>query len=54
MACPHVAGLAAQILANEGLSPTQLKARIVSTAHLNLIDNPGTGSPNRLAYSGCD
>jgi len=55
MACPHVAGLSATILgANSNMSPSALRSRLTSTSQSGLIDSPGTGSPNRLAYNGCN
>jgi len=55
MACPHVAGLAATILgANSAMTVAQLRSRLYSTSQTNLIDNVGGGSPNRLAYNGCN
>jgi len=55
MACPHVAGLSATILgASANMSPSALRTRLTSTAQQGLIDSPGTGSPNRLAYNGCN
>jgi subtilisin family serine protease len=55
MACPHVAGLSATVLAtSSNMTPSQLKSRLVSTSQQGLIDSPGTGSPNRLAYNGCN
>jgi len=55
MACPHIAGLSATILsASSSMTPSALKSRITSTAQQGLIDSPGTGSPNRLAYNGCN
>jgi len=54
MACPHVSGIAAQILSvTPTLNPAQVKARIAETAQPNLIDNVGPGSPNLLLYNGC-
>jgi len=55
MACPHIAGLSATILgANSGMSPASLKSTLISNSQTGLISNPGTGSPNRLAYNGCN
>ena len=49
MASPHVAGAGALYLkANPGASPAQVDAALKSGAILNVITNPGTGSPNRL------
>ncbi|MBB5867296.1 subtilisin family serine protease [Allocatelliglobosispora scoriae] len=53
MATPHVAGGAALILAdNPALTPAQVAATMFGNATLNAITNPGTGSPNRLLYTG--
>ncbi|KAK4499078.1 hypothetical protein PRZ48_009590 [Zasmidium cellare] len=53
MATPHIAGLAAYLLALEGTrSPAALCSRIQSLATKNTIVNPGSGSPNYLAYNG--
>jgi len=55
MACPHVAGLAATILAvNSNMTPSQLRSNLVSSSQTGLIDNVGGGSPNRLSYNGCN
>jgi len=54
MATPHVAGAAALYL--EGLptaTPEQVELGLYSTATLGKVLSPGTGSPNRLLYSGC-
>jgi subtilisin family serine protease len=54
MACPHVAGLAATLLSqNPNLTPAQVKSNIISLGNRNVITNPGTGSPNVLAYNNC-
>jgi oryzin len=55
MACPHVAGLAANILsASSNMSPSALRSRLIADSQTGLIDSPGSGSPNRLAYNGCN
>jgi len=55
MACPHVAGLSATILAaNSAMTVAQLRSRLYSTSQANLIENVGSGSPNRLAYNQCN
>lgn len=52
MAAPHVAGVAALYLEdNPSASPAQVHAAIVNNASLNKVNNPGTGSPNKLLYS---
>ncbi|KAI9646143.1 Subtilisin-like protease 2 [Ciborinia camelliae] len=53
MATPHVAGLAAYLIALEGLStPAAVVARITALATSDLITSPGSGSPNLIAYNG--
>ncbi|WP_239123908.1 S8 family peptidase [Rhizocola hellebori] len=53
MATPHVAGGAALILAgNPGLTPAQVAANMFASATLNVITDPGAGSPNRLLFTG--
>lgn len=53
MACPHVAGLAAYLIALEGLAtPAAVQARIKALGTPGLVTSPGTGSPNLIAYNG--
>jgi subtilisin family serine protease len=53
MASPHVAGAAALYLAaNPSASPSAVQSAIIAAATPNVISNPGTGSPNRLLYTG--
>jgi hypothetical protein len=53
MATPHVAGGAALILAgNPELTPAQVAADMFANSTLNKITDPGTGSPNRLLFTG--
>ncbi|EMD68413.1 hypothetical protein GGP41_003369 [Bipolaris sorokiniana] len=55
MACPHIAGLAAYLIALEGpRSPTALCKRIQELATKDAITNlrAGEGSPNLIAYNG--
>ncbi|TAQ86894.1 hypothetical protein B7494_g4801 [Chlorociboria aeruginascens] len=53
MATPHVAGLAAYLIALEGLStPAAVASRITALATTGKISNPGSGSPNRVLYNG--
>lgn len=53
MACPHVAGLAAYLLALEGpRGPTELCDRIKELATKDVLQDVGSGSPNLLAYNG--
>ena len=52
MASPHVAGVAAQYLQlNPFASPATVNAAIVNNTTTGVVNNPGTGSPNRLLYS---
>ncbi|HLV57692.1 MAG TPA: S8 family peptidase [Natronosporangium sp.] len=51
MASPHVAGVAALILAaNPNLTPAQVRNQMVADATTGVVGNPGTGSPNRLLF----
>ena len=53
MATPHVAGVAALLLeASPGASPAAVTASLIADATPGKVTNPGTGSPNRLLYSG--
>jgi subtilisin family serine protease len=53
MAAPHVTGAAALALAaNPGYTPQQIRDLLVNQATANVVGNPGTGSPNRLLYTG--
>ncbi|KAJ5037329.1 uncharacterized protein L3040_007505 [Drepanopeziza brunnea f. sp. 'multigermtubi'] len=53
MATPHVAGLAAYLIALEGLStPAAVQARIKALGIAGKVISPGTGSPNLIAYNG--
>jgi len=55
MACPHVSGLSATILATENnITPDELRSRLVQTGQKDLISNVGANSPNVLAYNGCN
>lgn len=52
MASPHVAGIAARYLsAVPAASPSSVMSAIVSAATSNQVSNPGTLSPNKLAYA---
>ncbi|HKG58729.1 MAG TPA: S8 family serine peptidase [Pyrinomonadaceae bacterium] len=52
MAAPHVAGIVAQYLQlNPTASPATVHAAIVNNATTGVVVNPGTNTPNRLAYS---
>ncbi|MGA5304853.1 S8 family peptidase [Nucisporomicrobium flavum] len=53
MATPHVAGAAALYLATHpSASAADVHAAIVSNATTGVVTNPGSGSPNRLLYTG--
>ncbi|KAI9295284.1 putative subtilisin-like protease precursor [Neoconidiobolus thromboides FSU 785] len=51
MATPHVAGLAAYYLSQGSYTNAQITSKIVSSATKNAISNPGSGTPNLLAYN---
>ncbi|MFF5214061.1 S8 family serine peptidase [Micromonospora sp. NPDC000442] len=51
MASPHVAGVAALVLAaNPSWTPQQVRDYLVNNATPNVISNVGTGTPNQLLY----
>jgi len=53
MATPHVTGAAALYLAGHpGATPAEVHAAIASSATTGVVTNPGSGSPNRLLYTG--
>jgi len=53
MASPHVAGAAALLLsANPSSTPAQVAAAMGSAATTGVVTDAGTGSPNRLLYTG--
>ncbi|MBA0125346.1 S8 family peptidase [Haloechinothrix sp. YIM 98757] len=53
MASPHVAGAAALYLAdNPSAGPGEVKDALESNATSGVVSNPGSGSPNRLLYTG--
>ena len=53
MACPHVAGLAAYLIALEGLStPAAVQSRIKALGTSGKVISPGSGSPSLIAYNG--
>jgi subtilisin family serine protease len=53
MATPHVAGGAALWLATHpNDTPAQVAAGLIAASTPNKISNPGTGSPNRLLFTG--
>jgi subtilisin family serine protease len=53
MATPHVAGVAALFLEqNPSATPSDVSAAVTSSATTGVVTNAGSGSPNRLLYSG--
>jgi subtilisin family serine protease len=53
MATPHVVGAAALYLAaNPSATPAQVRDALVNNATTGVVTSPGTGSPNRLLYTG--
>ncbi len=53
MATPHVAGAAALYLsANTGATPQQVSDALTNAATSDKVTSPGTGSPNKLLYTG--
>ncbi|MDP9793814.1 subtilisin family serine protease [Catenuloplanes nepalensis] len=53
MAAPHVAGAAALYLAsNPTATPAQVNAAVIAATTAGVVVSPGTGSPNRLLYTG--
>lgn len=53
MATPHVAGAAALYLQTRPTStPAEVGAALVAQSTANKVTDPGTGSPNRLLYTG--
>jgi subtilisin family serine protease len=53
MATPHVAGAAALYLqGNTSASPATVTSALINNSTLNKITSAGTGSPNRLLYTG--
>jgi hypothetical protein len=53
MAAPHAAGAAAIVLAAAPTAtPAQVRAALVAGATPNKVSNAGTGSPNRLLFTG--
>lgn len=52
MASPLVAGVVARYLATTpGATPAQAASALIAAATPNVVTSPGTGSPNRLAYT---
>lgn len=52
MAAPHVVGIAALYLERDpSLSPAQVGSLITSAATSGTVGSPGSGSPNKLAFS---
>ncbi|SPO03721.1 related to Alkaline protease 1 [Cephalotrichum gorgonifer] len=55
MATPHIAGLVLYLKSLEGLgSPKATTDRLIALATSGVISDPGTGSPNKLAYNGIE
>ena len=53
MATPHVAGVVAAYLeTNPTATPSQVASTITSSATQGVVKSAGTGSPNRLLFSG--
>ncbi len=53
MATPHVVGAAALYLAsNPSATPAQVRDALVTGATTGAVTSPGSGSPNRLLYTG--
>ncbi|GAA5511986.1 aqualysin-1 [Deinococcus carri] len=53
MATPHTAGAAALVLAaNPSYTPSQVASALINNASTGKISSVGTGSPNRLLYTG--
>jgi len=54
MAAPHVAGvLAIGLQEHPNYSAAQLKKWVIDTAMEDLVQNPGTGTPNKLLHVAC-
>jgi len=55
MACPHAAGVAAKYWSRHGsLTNLEVKERVIALAQVDLVRDPGAGSPNRMLYMDCD
>ncbi|KAA8911644.1 uncleaved alkaline protease [Sphaerosporella brunnea] len=55
MATPHVVGLAAYLIALEGLSsPAQVAQRILALAVNGIVNNPGPSTVSSLIFNGAD
>ncbi|WP_203590772.1 S8 family serine peptidase [Streptomyces sp. SID13031] len=53
MATPHVTGAAALYLAgNPSATPATVASALTSNASAGVVKNPGSGSPNKLLYTG--
>ncbi|XP_071481107.1 aqualysin-1-like [Diadema antillarum] len=50
MACPHVAGAAAILMANRKIQPSSVSDKLVSEASSNKISGDLKNSPNKLLY----
>ncbi|PRP75361.1 peptidase S8/S53 subtilisin kexin sedolisin [Planoprotostelium fungivorum] len=55
MACPHVAGVVAQILSqNPKFTPAQVTNALLGVSTPNAVRNVPRGTPNKLLFSGCN
>ncbi len=53
MAAPHVAGAVARYLGtNPGATPAEVQAAILASSTTNVVTSAGSGSPNRLLFTG--
>jgi subtilisin family serine protease len=53
MSSPHVAGVAALLLQEDPtVTPAQLTARMLNDSTKGLVTDEGSGSPNRMLYTG--
>ncbi len=53
MATPHVAGAVALYLqSNPAATPAQVQSALIANATTGVVGSPGSGSPNRLLYTG--
>ncbi len=52
MAAPHVSGIVARFLqGNPNATPSQVQNSVINSATNGIVNNPGVGSPNRLAFA---
>ena len=50
MASPHIAGIAALYLSQQEMTPNEVVTRMTNLATPGRVSNPGSGSPNLLAF----